>query len=255
MRTQRDREHFSHEFYRKRSRHTSLSRLFAAIMFMGAGLLLIAHQTDYISDYLFHILFSWQILLIGIGLVSVTKRGGSMGGAIMILVGGVFLLPELIDISLNMKKMMFPAILIGVGLIILFKGFDRWQGKMRRRFSKGDYSDIDTIDANHIFGGGDYYITSNNFKGGKINCVFGGGKYNFRKAKLADGVQVLDVSMIFGGLEIHVPKDWEVKVEVDSIIGGFNYKHNEFDHTEANPSGHLIIKGTAIFGGGELKRY
>ncbi len=82
----------------------------------------------------------------------------------------------------------------------------------------------------------------------------GGGKYNFRNVKLAPGIQILEVSLIFGGVELHVPSEWDVKIEVSSIFGGFSNKNMSYIRsTEA--TGQLIIRGSAIFGGGEVKRY
>lgn len=240
--------------HHKHSEHNVFSRVLTAFFFILAGFLLIGERTETLSTVVFHQIFNWQMLLIAIGLVSLAKKGAHPGGYILILIGGIFLLPEFFDFSFNTRQLLFPAILIGVGLIILFKGFSRWQGDWKHRFVEGEFSDMDIIDANHIFGGGEYHITSDNFKGGRINCVFGGGKYDFRKAKLANGTVILDVSMVFGGLEIIVPNDWNVKVEVDSILGGFSQKNLDFLAPSTNATGQLVIKGSAVFGGGELKR-
>jgi predicted membrane protein len=230
------------------------SRLVAAFFFIIAGLLLIGNRTGYLSESVFYMLFNWQMLLIAIGLTNIAKKGGNAGGYIMVLVGLVFLVPVFFDISFNTRQLLFPAILIGIGLIILFRSTSSWQNQWEKRFKSGEISDMDIIDANHIFGGGEYHVTSDQFKGGRINCVFGGGKYDFRKAKLAEGVVVLEVSMVFGGLEVIVPNDWNVKVEVDSILGGFSQKNLDFIAPQKEFSGQLIIRGSAIFGGGELKR-
>lgn len=239
---------------RVHSTHSTGSRLVAAFFFILAGLLLIAHRTESIPDSVYYLFFNWQMLLIAIGLTQIAKKGSGSGGYILILVGAIFLLPDFFDLSFNTRQLLFPAILIGIGLIILFRSTGKWQNSWEKRFKSGEISDMDMIDANHIFGGGDYHITSENFKGGRINCVFGGGKYDFRKANLADGVVVLEVSMVFGGLEIIVPNDWNVKVEVDSILGGFSQKNLDYLAPKNDFKGQLIIRGSAIFGGGELKR-
>jgi len=237
------------------SSHTALSRTLLATIFISAGLLIIAKRTEFISYETFHMIFNWQVLLISIGVISISKnKENNIGGYIIILIGTIFLIPEFIDINYNTRELFFPAILIGVGIIILFKGLDKFPHKAHRRFNKGDINDLDTINDNLIFGGGEYHITSNNFKGGSINAIFGGGKYNFRNSQLAEGIQILEVNLIFGGLDIQIPEDWDIKLEVTSILGGFSnktYSHN----TNINPKGQLIIKGSAIFGGGEIKRF
>ena len=237
------------------SNHTPLSRVLLALFFILAGSLLIAERTGYISHDLFRIFFNWQMLLIVLGIVSISKRNNNTGGIIMILIGSVFLIPEFVDISIDTRQLLWPAILIGIGIIILFKGFGGCKHKFRGRFSKGNFDNMNRVDANHIFGGGEYHITSDDFQGGQINAIFGGGKYDFRKAKLAPGQHNLEVNLIFGGLEILLPADWNVKVNVNSILGGFNDKSDRYVKKEDASSGELIITGTAIFGGGEIKRY
>lgn len=229
-------------------------RIITALIFILAGVLIISQRSGFISYELFRQLFNWQMLLIGIGIVSIAKHKGSIGGFIMIMVGGVFLIPEYVDLSLDMRQMLWPAILIGVGLIILFNGFGSCKNGFKHRFRSGNIDDMDVVNANHIFGGGEYTITSQNFKGGQINSIFGGGKYDMTHSKLAPGVNVLDLSMIFGGLEILVPATWTVKIEVDSVLGGFSVKGVQVLQSGSESDGQLVIKGSAIFGGGELRR-
>jgi len=240
---------------RSHSSHTPLSRILLALFFIAAGSILIAQKTGAISNDVFHMIFNWQMLLISLGIISLSKRDGSTGGIIMILIGGVFLVPEYIDMPVNTQQLLWPAILIGIGLIILFKGLGNWKTKFSSNFTKRDFDDMDMINTTHIFGGGDYHISSDNFKGGRVNAIFGGGKYDFRNAKLAAGIQYLEVSMIFGGLELIIPADWDVKVEVDSILGGFSNKSGGYTHSGESSQGQLVIRGTAIFGGGDIKRF
>lgn len=230
-----------------------LSRFLTAIVFIAAGGLLIAQRTGMISPELFHQLFNWQMLIIGIGLITISNNKNSIGGLVMVLVGLVFLAPLYFKIPVDTQQLLWPVVLVGIGIIMLFNGLGKIGANFRLKFTKSGVDDVDMLDGNHIFGGGEYYITSENFKGGKINAVFGGGTYNLTRCKLADGVNVLDVSLIFGGVEILVPSDWQIKVEVDSILGGFSDKGAGYI---SNPqsTGTLIIRGTAIFGGGELKR-
>jgi len=237
-----------------RPRHTSISRFLLALGFIAAGGILIAEKSGVISNDIFHMIFNWQVLIITLGVVSISKENNSIGGYIMILIGGIFLIPEFINIDFDTRQLFGPAILIGVGIIILFKGRSNWSRFPKDRFKGGKVFDIDMVNDSHIFGGGEFHITSDNFKGGKIDAIFGGGTYDFRNAKLADGIQVLDVSLIFGGLEIIIPATWDVKVEVTSILGGFSNKTQGYSKLSES-KGQLIIRGSAIFGGGEVKRY
>jgi predicted membrane protein len=76
------------------------------------------------------------------------------------------------------------------------------------------------------------------------------------KAKLAPGENVIDVFCLFGGMKVIVPEGWTVKIRVLSIFGGFSDKHRyKFPENNVDQGSQLIIRGTAVFGGGEIKSY
>ena len=61
--------------------------------------------------------------------------------------------------------------------------------------------------------------------------------------------------MIFGGTTIMVPKEWNVRVMVTPIFGGFSNKVFRNPIAPVDTTRTLIIKGVTIFGGGEIKYY
>ena len=123
---------------------------------------------------------------------------------------------------------------------------------LTRSTTQGVDSGGDTIDDVAILGGNERRITSKSFKGGKVTSIFGGSQLNFSEAALADGNSVIDLFSMFGGCTLIVPKDWEVKVEVTSILGGFADKRVAWE-TDNTKNKVLVIRGMAIFGGGEIK--
>ena len=111
------------------------------------------------------------------------------------------------------------------------------------------------IDDISIFGGGSKIISSDNFRGGNVTAIFGGSEINLTGCKLAEGDQIIDVLLIFGGTTIVVPKDWNVIVNVTSILGGFSDKSIRDPNIIPDQSRTLHVKGLAMFGGGEVKNY
>lgn len=228
--------------------------LFGFVLVIG-GTLAILGKTNMIDPYIFSLIFNWQVLLITIGLLMLTNRHKGIGGFILITIGAAFLLPKFIDVEFNTHQLLWPAIIIAVGLMVIFKGNKQWHRNIHKAIKKGDIKDKDMVNDNHVFGGGDFIFTSDNFKGGKISALFGGGKYDFSRSKLNESLEnVLEVSLVFGGIELIVPADWNVKVEVDAIFGGFSNKKSEFNATAIDNNRQLIIRGSAVFGGGEIKR-
>lgn len=108
------------------------------------------------------------------------------------------------------------------------------------------------IDLLTFMGGGKRKITSENFIGGKVTSIFGGSELDLTSANIIEKECVVDVFTMFGGLEVIVPNDWDVRVDVTSIFGGFDDKRNVVG---SDSSKVLIIKGVNIFGGGEVKSY
>ncbi len=222
------------------------------LVLIVAGLLIIGEQFEMFPYRVRDILFTWQALLIALGLIFASRRDGRLTGLILILIGGFFLLPRFTVLPVSTLKLFWPVLLIFFGLVILFKAaFGRGRGFGISASS----TDGDVIEDVNVFGGHDRIITSENFRGGEVINVFGGGKYNMLQSKLAPGKNVIEVVMVFGGSKFIVPPGWDVKVEVAGVFGGFSDKRNITGDEVYDPSRTLVFKGIAIFGGGELSSY
>lgn len=213
------------------------------IVLVLVGFALIARQFDFLPYQLENVLFTWQAFLILLGVVFITARDNRVTGYILIGIGGFFLIPEVADFPWEYRRLFWPTIFIIVGLLIIFKGASVFR---TRKYSG---SDADILDDINVFGGSDKIISSENFKGGSIVSIFGGGKYDLRHAGLAEDCE-LEVVNIFGGTNLLVPPDWNVKSEVTGIFGGFSDKRST---VEPNKNKTIIVKGVAIFGGGDIK--
>ncbi len=64
-----------------------------------------------------YIIFSWQMLLIIIGLVLLAGRRST--GIVLIIIGGVFLLPRLFFVPHISASFILPVILIGIGVALI----------------------------------------------------------------------------------------------------------------------------------------
>ncbi|HDR89920.1 MAG TPA: hypothetical protein ENN63_09890 [Bacteroidetes bacterium] len=219
------------------------------LIFIFAGLFLIAGNMNLIHYPLRHILFSWPMLLVALGVIFLASREGSLTGWILLIIGGFFLVPRIFPgVHFEFHLFFWPVLLIGLGLVMIFR-FAGHNGKMIHRT---EVNDEDYLDDVAIFGGGKKMFTSQNFQGGKITAIFGGSEIDLRQAKMAKGKVYVDYFAMFGGTKLFVPGDWDVKVEVSSIFGGFSDKRAADPRIVRDPSKQLIIKGVAIFGGGDL---
>jgi len=220
------------------------SRTFVGIIFVAIGTILLAENYGWLDFDLFHRLFRWPMILIVVGLFQLARKAYTPA-IVLIGIGFLFLFDN-ID-----RENLWPVLIILVGVSFILQ----WRRTPHKRHQKdfvGDFSNsIDYIDETAIFGGRTISVVSENFQGGKITAIFGGSKINLRYAKPVPGCTI-DVANIFGGTKIIVPEDWNVKVEVVSIFGGFEDKRGPSVISRTGSGKIVVIKGTCIFGGGEV---
>ncbi|MGO4293836.1 LiaF transmembrane domain-containing protein [Chitinophaga sp. RAB17] len=226
----------------------------AILVIIGTGLLLQRLDLD-----LPNWLFSWQMILIAIGIVLGFRHNFRMGGwLVMVAIGGIFLAGEIQAWPYDTARFIWPVVMIGVGVIVIFKrnySTKEWADR-KKQFgaSIASASGDDVIDATAIFGSVDKVIMSKNFKGGDVTSIFGGTVLNFMKADI-DGTAKLDVTAIMGGCEIIIPANWKVKMDVTTIMGGVDDKRYLDTIPSTGPEKLLILTGTCIMGGLEIKSY
>ena len=229
-------------------------RLGLGIVFIFIGIVFILSNTGLMPGGISNFVFSWQTILIAIGLFSITSKRHKLPGLIMISVGVFFMMPGILGFTAFTLSRLWPVALIAIGAYILFRKKNDFDVEENNE-SEFKFDGIDTIDDLNIFSGTIRNITSQKFQGGRVTCVFGGADYNFSKTGLANNRALLDVLTIFGGTKIVVPSDWEVTIDVVSIFGGFADKRHNSHQINIIPENRLIIKGFTIFGGGEVKSF
>jgi predicted membrane protein len=217
------------------------------VLVMAAGLALLLRNLGILDRSVSRIIFSWEMLVIVIGFVN-TFGHSKIWGFLLMLVGGVFLLSRIYGLPLSFWQVALPSLVILVGVALLLSSLNFFS---KRRVLKVSDSD-DVIEDVAVFAGSERSIHSESFKGGKILAIFGGSKLNMSKVVLAPGINELEIVCVFGGVSLIVPHDWNIKVEVFNIFGGYEDKRS-VSLVDMNKT--LVIKGVTVFGGGEVKSY
>jgi len=229
--------------------YPSHKRIIIGIILVLAGFLLIFRNIGIFSDFIDDVIFSWPMLLVVIGLIiTIGSSGRKTAGIIIMAVGAFFMIPLIFRESFHMYNMFWPSIFIIVGIIFIFS----WRGHWRPA-GKITESGEDIIDFVYVFSGGERQIVSNNFKGGKVTAVFGGAEIDLTRSQLSPGINYLEIACVFGGVTIIVPDEWDVKIEVTPVLGGFGDERKLKPGRVTEPGKQLLIKGTVVFGGGEVK--
>ena len=231
--------------------NSSGKRIYFGLFLIAIGGFWILERLDLIPDIWNDILISWQMLLIGIGIFSLIG-GNRTSGTILILIGGFFLIPEIVTIPYELRRIGWPLLIIAVGVILLVTHRKKDDPVFQDKSKQG----MDYFDDFVVFGGREVFINSQNFYGGKITTIFGGAEYDLRNTILSTNGAVVDSVSIFGGCGFKVPPDWTVKNEVTAVFGGFSDKRGSSPHqVTSDPSKTLIVKGFTAFGGVEIKHY
>ena len=233
------------------------------LLVITAGVLWILFNANILDPAYKPIVFSWQMLLVALGFNGLFSRHGWGFSAVLMAVGGFFLVKKLDIPSLEVVTQNFWAIaLVFVGLIILIRSIfgrrrcswcsnideDNW-----KNFNKNKHKgEAGYIELNNVFSGTEKKLYIENFKGGEINCIFGGIELDLSDCRLAEGTCTLEVNSVFGGSVIYVPTDWNIEVRQDQVFGNFEDRRSK-NNLDVDKSKTLIIKASSVFGGGELK--
>lgn len=238
--------------------HRNSRRYLWALILVAAGVVMLGHNLGYVNDYLYHILISWQMLLIVIGVVSLFTRS-LIAGIVLLATGLYFLLPRIMDVNMETINTYWPALLILVGLIILLRRRTekKWPGWRRYRrcshphavMSGGVEDGFVTADVS--FGASKHIVLDPVFRGADIDCSFGSVILDLRSTSLGAPETYIDVDCSFGGAEFYIPSHWNVVVLANNSFGGCEDKRHlsrdiDFEHK-------LIIRGDISFSGLTIK--
>ena len=190
----------------------------------------------------------WTLFIIIPSFIGLFKDNEKTGNLIGLLIGVALLLAcqDILDFDL-IWKLAFPAILVTIGLSIIFK--DVIGGKVSSEIKKLNENRNGENSYCATFAGQNVNFNGEKFTGADLTAVFGEVKCDLRNA-IIDSDVVINASSTFGGIEIYVPSNVKIKIKSMPIFGGIENKAN----TKVDENSHVIyINGTAVFGGIKIK--
>jgi hypothetical protein len=189
-----------------------------------------------------HVFRYWPLALVAVGLTKLLGEAGHRSGAyVWIFVGAALL-------AFNLHLLSFPRVvalvLLLVGARIVWNALRPVDAPGERRAEGGG-----TLDVVAILGGSKRSVGGADFKGGQAFAFMGGSEIDLRRATMAGNEATLDVFVMWGGIEIKVPEEWEVVSRGIPVLGGY------VDNTRHVPGAQkrLVVTGMAIMGGVEVK--
>jgi predicted membrane protein len=240
------------------------SRIPGGLLLLLAGGFLLAREFDLgLPEWL----FTWPMILILVGLFIGLKQGfRNPTWLILLFIGSTFLVDRILP-GINLRPYIFPVILIGLGLAFMLRPRrhawrqcqnGRWSNNKRVQTDNNveeeyvaDRSDF--IDTTSVFGGIKKIVLSKNFQGGEITNIMGGSEINLSQADFKGRIYI-DTTNVFGGTKLIIPPHWDVHSEVVAIFGGIDDKR-QLNGTPLDPDKVIVIDGTCLFGGIEIRSY
>lgn len=117
-----------------------------------------------------------------------------------------------------------------------------------------NYENVGTMDkivCSAVFSGRDIRVDNSEFSGADLSVIFGGIDLNLKNAVIRKNVTI-DVKAVFGGIDILMPSNVRVVVDVTPILGGVdNGTRTPLGADENTPT--VFIRGTCLFGGVDIK--
>jgi len=190
----------------------------------------------------------WPVILVVAGiayLIQCQQGPGRVWGIILTFVGSAMLLDRIYFLHFNLWDY-WPLILIFIGLMMIIRASSHHR---IIRDSLTETHDANSyIKATAILGGFKRTNNSQDFKGGELTAIMGGFEIDLRDASIK-GEAVIDVFTMMGGISMRIPEDWLVIFNVTPLMGGYDDK----TRPQKESTKHLVIKGTTVMGGIEIK--
>jgi predicted membrane protein len=210
----------------------------------------------------------WPLALVLIGVLKMlqARDGGGAFAGVLFTLAGVWLQAEELDVINIRIWQIWPLALV------LFGGYLVWQGLAGRGTRPAPTVDpvipetpvrddwagnapakvvdaTSTVSGVAILGGVSRGNNSRTFRGADLLAIMGGYQLDLRQAAI-NGDAVIDIFVMWGGIEIRVPENWSVSSRIVPLMAGVEDKtrppQGARDHR-------LELRGFALMGGVEIK--
>lgn len=213
--------------------------IFGAIVVLVGVLLLLETTGVFETDDVLLFVPSLFVVVGGWALVQSRFRN-VVGPVVLIGVAGAWQLVALGYATVDDVVVFWPVLLIAFGVSVIL-------GQYRSQVRTTDDTFTSAFAA---FGGVEKRNTAATFTGADLTAVFGGTEFDLRDAKVSDPPARINAVALFGGVEIIVPREWNVQMDVLPVLGAASDERPR--RGEGNDETDLYVSGFAAFGAVEV---
>lgn len=208
------------------------------------GLLIGLNRLDIIS---FNLFFNgwWCLFIIIPCFIGLFTDKDKIGSLIGLTIGILLLLGSNDIIDYNMIwNLLLPIILVMIGLSIVLK--NTISTDINKEIKKINTSN--NKEYSSVFSG-QKINASKDFNGANINAIFGGVELDLTNVNLKEDI-VINTCSVFGGIDIKVSEEVNVKIKSTSIFGGCDDKRKNVTLDNKHT---IYINSFCLFGGVDIK--
>ena len=228
--------------WREGRQSSPTGHLFVGLLFIGLGIVFMMSRL-HMTYALEFVSRGWPLILVGVGMLKVAQSQTSAGrnaGWFWIGMGVLFPGAQNGYLPFNVWSLLWPGAMIWFGLSMVWRS---------RHSSTPTTDSTSTIGSISFMGGTERRSNSQDFKGGEITTVMGGGKLDLREAAMSGDQAVINVFIWMGGVELMIPEGWVVESHVIPLMGGMGDK----SRPPKENAKRLILEGIVLMGGIEVK--
>ena len=215
----------------------SLGQVLLGVLVVLAGVVLLLDRTGVLDVDLGTVAATlWPLAVVLVGLTSLLLVPRAWYGPLVITAAGVVLLLDRVDVlDVSVWDYLWPIAVIFIGLGITVGA--------AARDDQGE-----RITAIAFWWGAERRTRSRTFRSASLTAIMGGVELDLREADI-EGTARVDVFAFWGGVEIKVPRTWEVRTSGLPLLGGWENK------TEPPAGGGpvLDVRLVTIMGGAEVR--
>jgi predicted membrane protein len=243
-------ERIDRKMRRRLRRRDSYAGLIPGAVILAIGVIFLLDSLGYAHARQF--LQFWPLILIFLGAAKIAHHDARIWGVALLLFG-IFLQLNELGIGHFTWGQFWPLLFIAAGAMAL------WSAMQARNIMAGgpageSADPQSSLDENAIFGGVVKRLNTREFRGGRLQALFGGIEIDMRDTDLAENEAVIYANATFGGIELRVPETLSVVVRGQGIFGGYSDSTRYVAPLDpGKPKKTLIVLGTALFGGVEIR--
>jgi hypothetical protein len=199
-----------------------------------------------LGDIRYYMRHAWPAILVIAGIGMLIRREHShkhlgFWGTVCIF-GGLWAYAAQRDwINVNFWAVFGPTLLVLIGGFFVYRALQH---------PRPDSTSEAYIRSFAVMSGNELKPTSTPFQGADLGAVMGGVVLDLTGTAMEGDAATVDVFTVMGGIEIFVPRDWNVTTKVVSFMGACVDKRRPAA-LPANKT--LIVRGFALLGGIDIK--